>query len=91
MGPGGADAVLPTGRPGILELRNPRLAFFFVGPFYPAWLRLWREALILAAALWTLAHGTVVVTRAIAGSPARLGWKPLADGTVEHHSPVYGV
>lgn len=49
----------------VLEIRNPRVRFFLLGPFYLLWLRLWKEAVILAAGVYTLVHGSALLTRVL--------------------------
>jgi hypothetical protein len=51
----------------VLEARNPRIRFFLFGPFYLAWLRLWKEALASAAIVWIFVHGTIALTASSLG------------------------
>lgn len=55
-----------------LELPRARLWFFFLGPFYLLWLRLWLDAVVVAGITWALVHGTLLVTRNATGGSAEI-------------------
>jgi hypothetical protein len=56
----------------VVEMRRPHLHFFLLGPFYLAWLRLWIDAAVTAAAGWVVLHGTLLLAQDVSGRPVGL-------------------
>lgn len=56
----------------IVDVRNARLRFFFLGPFLLLWLRLWADAAACAVLIWAAVHGAVVAVASALGVSPRL-------------------
>jgi hypothetical protein len=78
-----------TGR--VAEARYARIRFFLFGPFYLAWLRLWKEAAVTLFAAWVIVHGLIIIVARIASVPT---W-PDIDAAFDllitiHSAPMTG-
>jgi hypothetical protein len=75
----------------VLEARNPRVRFFLFGPFYLAWLRLWKQAVISGVVVWVIVHGAIVLTARSLGVSSRPDVNAVLDLLLTIHSaPMTG-